>query len=119
MKQRFSALDLRAAINEINNSLSGSFIQNFYSLDQRFLFIKTSNKKVLLIEPGIRMNLINSIDEGNKEISHFCKKLRENCRHARIQKITQNSFDRVAVILTGRFKIAIEFFSGRECYHFK
>lgn len=109
MKQRFTLLDLRATLNELNERLSNTFIQNFYSTQQRFIFIKFSNKDSLLIEPGSRMHLSQSTDV---EISHFCKKLREKCRHARVHRIYQYGFDRIAVIDIQRCKIVIEFFSA-------
>ena len=81
MKQRFSILDIKAITNELNQRISNSFIQNFYSTQQRLLFIRFSNKDTLLIEPSARMHLVQSYDT---EISHFCKKLRELCRHAKV-----------------------------------
>lgn len=109
MKQRFTLLDLKAAVNELNKKLSNTFIQNFYSTQQRFIFIKFSSKDTLLIEPGVRMHLTQTSDS---EISHFCKKLREKCRHAKVQRIYQYGFDRIAVIDIQRFRIVIEFFSA-------
>ncbi|KAM0680985.1 hypothetical protein GINT2_000768 [Glugoides intestinalis] len=109
MKQRFALLDLKAAVNELNKKLSNTFIQNFYSTQQRFIFIKFSSKDTLLIEPGVRMHLTQTSDS---EISHFCKKLREKCRHAKVQRIYQYGFDRIAIIDIQRFRIVIEFFSA-------
>lgn len=109
MKQRFSILDLRTTVNELSSRLTGTFIQNFYSTQQRFMYIKFSNKDTLLIEPGFRLHLTQSPDS---EISHFCKKLREKCRHARIHKIYQYGFDRIVIIDLQRVKILVEFFSA-------
>lgn len=109
MKQRFTLLDLKATINELSDRLTGLFIQNFTSIQQRFIFIKFSNKETLLIEPGYRMHLTQT---GGSEISHFCKKLREKCRRARIHRIFQYGFDRIAVLDIKRFRIVIEFFSA-------
>lgn len=109
MKQRFTVLDVRAISNELNSRLSNTFIQNFYSFQQRFIYLKLSNKDVLLIEPGARMHLCQSHD---MEISHFCKKLREKCRHARIHRIYQYGYDRIVVIDIQRCRLVVELFSG-------
>lgn len=109
MKQRFTLTDIKAITNELNERLSNTFIQNFYSTQQRFIYIKLSNKDTLLIEPGFRMHLTQNSDS---EISHFCKKLREKCRHAKVQRIYQFGFDRIVVIDIQRVKIVIEFFSA-------
>ncbi|ELA40761.1 uncharacterized protein VICG_02202, partial [Vittaforma corneae ATCC 50505] len=109
MKQRFTLLDLRATVNELNERLTNTFIQNFYSTQQRFIYIKFSNKDTLLVEPGFRFHLTQNADS---EISHFCKKLREKCRHARVHRIYQFGFDRIAIIDLQRVRIVIEFFSA-------
>lgn len=109
MKQRMSILDIRAMANELNARLSNAFIQNFYSFEQRFIYVKFSNKDILLIEPGVRIHLCSDYET---EISHFCKKLREKCRHAKVHEIYQFGFDRVIVINTLRFRLVIEFYSG-------
>lgn len=109
MKQRFTVLDTRAISNELNSRLSNTFIQNFYSRQQRFIYVKLSNKDVLLIEPGARMHLCQGYD---MEISHFCKKLREKCRHSRIHRIYQHGYDRIVVVDIQKCRLVIEFFSG-------
>lgn len=109
MKQRLSVLDIKAITNELNNRLTNSFIQNFYSTQQRLLFIKFSNKDILLIEPSLRLHLVQSHDA---EISHFCKKLRELCRHSKVHRVYQYGYDRIAIIDIQRYRIVIEFFSA-------
>lgn len=108
MKQRLSSLDIRAISNELSLRLTGKYIQNFYTLDQRFMYIKFSTKDILLIEPGMRLHLTAFHDT---EISHFCKKLRKTCGHSRVQRIYQYGFDRVVIIDIKRFRIVVEFFS--------
>lgn len=107
MKQRLSVLDVRAIANELNAKLKNSYVQNFYSQDQRFLYLKT-NKDILLIEPGVRINLCDSYET---EISFFCKKLREKCRHTKITNIYQFGYDRIIVIDLLRYKLVVEFFA--------
>ena len=109
MKQRFTSLDIRATVNELNAHLSGKYIQNFYATEQRFFFLKFSNKDVLLIEPGMRMHLVKS---HGTEISHFCKKLREKCRNTKISRIYQHGFDRIVVLDLQRYRVVVEFFSA-------
>lgn len=109
MKQRFTSLDIRAATNELNEHLAGKYLQNFYSIQQRFMFIKFSSKDILLIEPGMRLHLSNTC---GTEISHFCKKMRETCRHAKVNQIYQHGFDRIVVIDILRYRIIVELFSA-------
>lgn len=109
MKQRLSSLDIRAASNELNARLANKYIQNFYSTKQRYIYMKFSNKDILLVEPGAVLHLTR---EQDVEISHFCKKLREHCRHARVRRIYQHTFDRIVVMDISRYRIVIELFSG-------
>lgn len=113
MKQRFSILDFRAIANELDQRLKNLFIQNFYSTQQRLIFIRFSNKDTLLIEPTARLHLVQTYDT---EISHFCKKLREYCRHSKIHRIYQIGYDRIIVIDIQRYRILIEFFSAGNIF---
>ncbi|KAI5169824.1 nuclear export mediator factor NEMF [Pancytospora epiphaga] len=109
MKARLSSLDTRAIANELDARLSNKYIQNFYSYHQRFMYIKFSNHDILLLEPGVSVRLTTTHDT---EISHFCRKLREYCRHARVRSIYQYTFDRIIVLDISRCKIVVEMFSG-------
>lgn len=109
MKQRYTFLDIRATVNELRGRLVGKFIQNFYTTSQRIIYIKFSNKDILLVEPGVRLHLTQGHDV---DISHFCKILRRRARRDKVVDIYQCGFDRVVVLELGRQKIAFEFFSG-------
>lgn len=109
MKQRYTFLDIRAAVNELRPRLTGKFIQNFYTTSQRIVYMKFSNKDILLVEPGIRMHLT---DEHDSDISHFCKVLRRRARRDRVVDIYQAGFDRVVVMQLTRQTLVFEFFSG-------
>jgi predicted ribosome quality control (RQC) complex YloA/Tae2 family protein len=109
MKQRYTFLDLRATVNELRPRLVGKFIQNFYTASQRILYIKFSNKDILLVEAGTRMHLTGEHDDG---ISHFCKILRRRARREKIVDIYQVGFDRIVVIEMTRQRLVLEFFSG-------
>ncbi|KAF9763987.1 Nuclear export mediator factor NEMF [Nosema granulosis] len=113
MKQRFTFLDIRAAVNEVKDRLAGKLIQNFYTTGQRIVYIKFSNKDILLIEPGIRMHLTTSTDSG---ISHFCNILRKKTRREKVVSISQSGFDRVVVFELVKHKIVVEFFSGGNIF---
>lgn len=109
MKQRYSSLDIRAAVNELRPRLIGAYIQNIYSTQQRFLFFKLSTKDILLIEPGVRFHLASA---HGTELSHFCKKMRESCRRMQITGIFQYGYDRIVVLEMGKRRVVLEFFSG-------
>ncbi|AFM98506.1 hypothetical protein EHEL_061370 [Encephalitozoon hellem ATCC 50504] len=109
MKQRYTFLDIRATVNELRPRLVGKFIQNFYTTSQRIIYIKFSNKDILLVEPGVRIHLTQ---EHDMDISHFCKILRRKARRDKVVDIYQCGFDRVVVLELGRQKIVFEFFSG-------
>lgn len=109
MKQRYTFLDIRATVNELQPRLVGKFIQNFYTTSQRIIYIKFSNKDILLVEPGVRIHLTQ---EHDMDISHFCKILRRKARRDKVVDIYQCGFDRVVVLELGRQKIVFEFFSG-------
>lgn len=109
MKQRYTFLDLRATVNELKPRIVDKFIQNFYTTSQRIIYIKLSNKDVLLIEPGIRMHLTSG---HGTDITHFCKILRKRARRDKVVDIYQSGFDRVVVMELTRQKIVFEFFSG-------
>ncbi|ADM11740.1 putative RNA-binding protein [Encephalitozoon intestinalis ATCC 50506] len=109
MKQRYTFLDIRATVNELKPRLVGKFIQNFYTTSQRIIYIKFSNKDILLVEPGVRIHLTQ---EHDMDISHFCKILRRKARRDKVVDIYQCGFDRVVVLELGRQKIVFEFFSG-------
>ncbi|CAD25499.1 hypothetical protein [Encephalitozoon cuniculi GB-M1] len=109
MKQRYTFLDIRATVNELRPRLKEKFIQNFYTTSQRIIYIKFSNKDILLVEPGVRIHLTQEYDT---DISHFCKILRRKARRDKVVDIYQCGFDRVVVLELGRQKIVFEFFSG-------
>ncbi|WUR03430.1 Rqc2 RqcH-like protein [Vairimorpha necatrix] len=113
MKQRFTFLDIRAIINELKPKLINKFIQNFYTTQQRIIYIKFSSKDILLIEPGIRIHLTSEADDG---ISHFCNILRKKARRDKVINIYQVGFDRVIVFELTRQKIVVEFFSGGNVF---
>ncbi|KAI4291601.1 nuclear export mediator factor NEMF, partial [Pancytospora philotis] len=109
MKARLSSLDVRALANELDVRLGGKYIQNFYATQQRFMFVKFSSKDILALEPGVCAYLASA---HGTEISHFCRKLREKCRHARMHRVYQHGFDRILVLDILRYRIVVEFFAG-------
>jgi predicted ribosome quality control (RQC) complex YloA/Tae2 family protein len=109
MKERYTFLDLRATVNELRPRLVGKFVQNFYTTSQRILYMKFSNKDILLVEAGTRMHLTQDHDN---DISHFCKILRRKARRDKVVDIYQAGFDRIVVMEMTRQKLVLEFFSS-------
>jgi len=60
MKARFSILDIRAALAEINQHLVGQYVVNIYDIDNKTYLIKlrtSEDKKILLFESGMRVHM--------------------------------------------------------------
>lgn len=106
MKQRFSFLDVRAVINELQHALKNAYVQNVYS-DRRRFIIKF-NAGSLLIEPGVRIHLVQDYEHG---ISHFVKAMRM-LRRKKLRCVSQCGFDRAVVLDFGDHRLYAEFFSS-------
>lgn len=99
-KTRFTSLDVRAAVVEIQQSgIVGSHVQNIYDINNRtffFKFTKKSFKIMLLMESGVRIHMTH-LDRDNPNIlpSAFVAKLRKHLRERRLTKFEQLGFDRI------------------------
>ncbi|KAL0263920.1 UNVERIFIED_CONTAM: hypothetical protein PYX00_011235 [Menopon gallinae] len=106
MKQRFSFLDVRAVVNELQPALENAYVQNVYS-DRRRFIIKF-NTGSLLVEPGVRIHLVEKYEHG---ISHFAKAMR-SLQRKKLRGVSQCGFDRVVVLDFGERRMYAEFFSA-------
>ena len=55
MKSRFSTLDIKAALKEVNDHLIGHYILNIYDVDSKTYLLKLrkcASKQIMLIESG-------------------------------------------------------------------
>ncbi|KAM0676190.1 hypothetical protein GVAV_000153 [Gurleya vavrai] len=108
MKQRFTYLDIRAIANELNASLSNSYIQQIYTPTPHIFIFKTSNKQLTLFEPGIRIHPVSSY---TSTMTFFMPKIRI-LKHNVLKSISQVGFDRIIKIVTNKFTVYLEFFAN-------
>lgn len=110
MKSRFSFLDITATTFDLQNLIS-SRLNNIYDLNQRQLVFRfqldSGEKKLLLIESGIRLHETNFLRE-TKEISGFNVKLRKHLKGKRLISIKQLGLDR---------RLDLQFAEGDYAHH--
>ena len=103
-KQRMTALDIRAAVNEMRSSIVGLRVANIYDLNNRLYVLKLSKaemKKHLIMEAGHRCHLSDWKRDKNALPSHFCLRLRKFLRTKRIEGVRQLGADRIIDIQCG------------------
>ncbi|KAL1916732.1 uncharacterized protein VTP21DRAFT_5436 [Calcarisporiella thermophila] len=98
MKQRFSAIDVRATVASLKEKIIGLRLQNVYDINAKtylFKFSKPEHKELVLIESGIRLHSTQFAREKNQIPSGFCTKLRKHIRTRRLTNIQQLGVDRI------------------------
>ncbi|KPI82967.1 putative translation-associated element 2 [Leptomonas seymouri] len=120
VKQRMTALDVRATVEEMRAHLIGLRLLNIYNISNKtflFKFGHGENKRSVLLENGIRFHLTELAREKPKVPSQFTLKLRKHIRAWRLDSITQLQHDRTIDLCfgvastEGCFHILIELFS--------
>ena len=92
MKQRFSYLDLRLVVNELEDELIGCRLQNIYSLEaspRHFSFkfdAKHEGKTHMIVDPGFRAHLTNYRHATTQQPSGFVSKLRKHLKTRRASR---------------------------------
>jgi predicted ribosome quality control (RQC) complex YloA/Tae2 family protein len=99
VKSRFTSLDVRVAVRELQPSIVGAHLQNIYDINPRtflFKFTKKDTKILLLLESGVRIHS-TQFDRENPNVlpSAFAAKLRKHLRERRLTKFEQLGFDRI------------------------
>ncbi|KAI3649011.1 hypothetical protein MP228_006865 [Amoeboaphelidium protococcarum] len=110
MKQKFSALDIKAATVELQK-LVGLRLQNMYDVNSRtFLlkFAKPDVKESVLVESGSRIHLTDFVRDKSTVPSSLCMKLRKHLRTKRLSAVRQLGIDRI---------VDFEFGFGEATYH--
>ncbi|KAK9767340.1 hypothetical protein K7432_002958 [Basidiobolus ranarum] len=98
MKQRFSALDIRATVADLKERVVGLRLQNCYDVNSKtylFKFSKPDRKEHLLIESGIRIHTTEFARDKYSAPSTFCMKLRKHLRARRLTDVRQLGVDRI------------------------
>ncbi|KAI8326063.1 DUF814-domain-containing protein, partial [Martensiomyces pterosporus] len=124
MKQRFSALDVRATVAALNERIIGLRLQGIYDVNPKtflFKFTKPEHKELVLVESGIRMHTTSYTRDKSIVPSSFCMKLRKHLRARRVTAVRQIGMDRVvdfefAVVAgpqaEGTYHIICEFYAS-------
>ncbi|GET86350.1 hypothetical protein, conserved [Leishmania tarentolae] len=120
VKQRMTALDVRATVEEMRATLIGLRLLNIYNIDNKMFLFKFGhgeNKRNVLLESGTRFHLTELTREKPKVPSQFTLKLRKHIRAWRLDSIAQLQHDRTIDLCfgvsstEGCFHIIVELFS--------
>ncbi|XP_004698630.1 nuclear export mediator factor NEMF [Echinops telfairi] len=111
MKTRFSTIDLRAVLAELNASLLGMRVHNVYDVDNKTYLIRLQKpdfKATLLLESGIRIHTTEFDWPKNMMPSSFAMKCRKHLRSRRLVSAKQLGVDRI---------VDFQFGSDEAAYH--
>ncbi|KAG7224129.1 hypothetical protein INR49_019864 [Caranx melampygus] len=111
MKTRFTTVDIRAVIAEINANYMGMRVNNVYDIDNKTYLIrlqKPDSKAVLLIESGTRIHSTDFEWPKNMMPSGFAMKCRKHLKTRRLTQVKQLGIDRI---------VDIQFGSDEAAYH--
>ena len=78
MKQRLTAIDIRALVMTLKRKLMSLRVANVYDISNKLYLFKLAakgNKEYLLIEAGIRMHTTNFVRNKNNIPSGFTMKV--------------------------------------------
>uniref|UniRef100_A0A8C0LCW7 Ribosome quality control complex subunit NEMF n=1 Tax=Canis lupus dingo TaxID=286419 RepID=A0A8C0LCW7_CANLU len=111
MKTRFSTIDLRAILAELNASLIGMRVNNVYDVDNKTYLIRLQKpdfKATLLLESGIRIHTTEFEWPKNMMPSSFAMKCRKHLKSRRLVSAKQLGVDRI---------VDFQFGSDEAAYH--
>ncbi|XP_031990907.1 ribosome quality control complex subunit NEMF isoform X2 [Hylobates moloch] len=111
MKTRFSTIDLRAVLAELNASLLGMRVNNVYDVDNKTYLIRLQKpdfKATLLLESGIRIHTTEFEWPKNVMPSSFAMKCRKHLKSRRLVSAKQLGVDRI---------VDFQFGSDEAAYH--
>jgi predicted ribosome quality control (RQC) complex YloA/Tae2 family protein len=98
MKQKMSAMDVRALVTLLRRRLVGLRVANVYDVSGRLYLLKMAKgglKEHLLVESGIRIHTTNFVKNKKDLPSGFSMKLRKHLRTKKLVSIKQLGMDRV------------------------
>ena len=119
-KTNMSNFDLSIIAKELNDLLSGGFIDNIYEISDSLLQIKCRTKtgKVnMILDASKRINITNYSYPIPSFPSQYCSVLRKYMRGRRIISVYQHNFDRILVFVISNkdgdpWKFIVEMFLG-------
>lgn len=112
MKDRFTALDVRVVVANLQSNYLGMRVSNIYDINARTYLLKLQetgkDKKLVMIESGMRIHSTKYMRDIPKIPSIFTLKLRKHIRSKRLTAVRQLGIDRV---------VDFTFGSGEATYH--
>lgn len=111
MKTRFSTIDIRAVLAELNASLLGMRVNNVYDVDNKTYLIRLQKpdfKATLLLESGTRIHTTEFEWPKNMMPSSFAMKCRKHLKSRRLVSAKQLGVDRI---------VDFQFGSDEAAYH--
>ena len=118
MKQKMTAVDVRALVLILNKQIKGLRCANVYDVSGRLYLLKLSKanrKSHLLIESGIRLHTTEFLRNKKDVPSGFTMKLRKHIRTKKVESVRQLGVDRVVDITFGKnenaFHILVELYA--------
>ena len=100
-RTRFSALDIKAEVNELSKSLVGCKLNTAYDLDGKTYLLKLGKVGIranLYIESGVRFHTINNFTETKDKPNGFTTRLRKHLKSLFFHSIEQVGVERVVKI---------------------
>jgi len=112
MKTSLNALDLLALSTELQSLLSGAYVDNIYHLNDTvvFRFRRHDGEKMdLRIDIGKWIRITSYVFEPPKEVSTWCKIMRNKLVSLNVKTVSQPSFDRLLeVVFSNDYKMYLE-----------
>ncbi|KAJ1725624.1 hypothetical protein LPJ61_005633, partial [Coemansia biformis] len=124
MKQRFSALDVRATAASLRQRVVGLRLQGIYDVNAKTMLLKFTrpgSKELVIVESGIRIHTTEYARDKAATPSSFCIKLRKHLRARRLTAVRQTGMDRMLDFefaaqagpqAEGTYHIVCEFYAG-------
>ncbi|CAI5445671.1 unnamed protein product [Caenorhabditis angaria] len=103
MKNRFTLVDVIAAVSELKN-LIGMRVNNVYDIDNKTYLLKlsrTDEKAVILFESGVKLHQTFHDRPKSQTPSSFSMKLRKHINQKRLTDIKVIGFDRLVELTFG------------------
>jgi len=98
VKEALSGLELRALVNELSRTISGSRLDNIYQLNGKRFLLKLRKPGMtykLLVELGKRAHLTGQDTQVPRTPTPFCMGLRKDLRGGWVRDVRQYKLDRI------------------------
>lgn len=115
MKSSLNALDILALSIEFNKVLLNSYVDNIYHLDDTivFRFRRSDGEKIdLRFDVGKWLRITLYSFEPPREISSWCKVIRDKLIGLKVQSVSQPLFDRLLKIDFNDYRLYLEMMDG-------